>query len=133
MRLEYVEPGGEVDSEGDTITDGCTAVCGPGTDRVARSADSTRFELVTSGGHQLQPVVRPGKLGQFARWRGCSSLTSAVAASVSTTRSVAQLALGTGCDAGWGRVGTCRARWLTRISSLSAAGFQEMRPARAPA
>jgi len=43
------------------------AVCGPGADRVARSADSTRFELVTSGGHQLRPVVRPGKLGQFAR------------------------------------------------------------------
>ena len=38
-----------------------------GADRVARSADSTRFELVTSGGHQLRPVVRPGKLGQFAR------------------------------------------------------------------
>jgi hypothetical protein len=36
-------------------------------DRVARSADSTRFELVTSGCHQLLPVVRPGKLGQFAR------------------------------------------------------------------
>ena len=67
MRLEYVEPVGEVDSEGDTITDGWTAVCGPGADRVAGSADSTRFELVTSGGHQLQPVVRPGKLGQFAR------------------------------------------------------------------
>lgn len=42
------------------------AVCGPGADRVARSADSTRFELVTLGWHQLRPLVRPGKLGQFA-------------------------------------------------------------------
>ena len=36
-------------------------------------------------------------------------------------------------DAGWGRVGACRAQWLTSISSLSAAGFQEMWPVRAPA
>ena len=99
-------------------------------DRVARSVDSTRFELVTSGGHQLQPVVRPGKLGQFARrhywlaprsddavgagfgfgagrWRDCSSLTSAVAASLRKTGSMAQMALGTGvmpAGAGWAHV-----------------------------
>ena len=46
---------------------------------------------------------------------------------------MAQFALGTGCDTGWGRKGICRARWLTSISSLSAAGFQEMRPAWTPA
>ena len=33
---------------------------------------------------------------------------------------------------GWCRAGNCRARWLTTVSSLSAAGFQEMRPAMAP-
>ena len=43
------------------------AVCGPGADRVARSAHSTRVELVTSGGHQLRPMVHPGKLGHFGR------------------------------------------------------------------
>ncbi len=46
---------------------------------------------------------------------------------------MAQLTLGTGCDTGWGWKGICRARWLTSISSLSAAGFQEMWPVRAPA
>ena len=65
--------------------------------------------------------------------RDCSGLTSVVAASIRRVGPVAQLALATSCDAGWGRVGACRARWLTSISSLSAAGFQEMRPARAPA
>ena len=48
-------------------------------------------------------------------------------------RMVAQLVLETGCDAGWGRAGICRAQSLTDISSLSAAGFQEMWPVRAPA
>ncbi len=77
------------------------------------------------------------RLAQGSAWgralRDCSSWTSAVAASVRRAGSVAQLALGTGCDAGWGRKGICRARGLTSISSLSAAGFQEMWPVRAPA
>jgi hypothetical protein len=43
------------------------AVCGPRVDRIARSADSTRFQHVTAGCHPLLPMDRPGKLGQFAR------------------------------------------------------------------
>ena len=39
------------------------------------------------------------------RWRDCSSLTLGVAALVRQAGSVAQLALGAGCDAGWGRAG----------------------------
>ena len=43
------------------------AVCVLQADRVARSADSARVELVTLGCRPPQPVMRPGKLGQFAR------------------------------------------------------------------
>ena len=124
-------------------------------DRVARSAVLTRGEPVTWDRHLRQPsqvlvgwgnlrVVTTGwrrvvttRLAQGLALgralRDCSRSTSADAASIRRAGPVAQLALGTGCDAGWGRVGICRARWLTGISSFSAAGFQEMWPVRAPA
>ncbi len=84
------------------------------------------------GGRHLGPslapaTVSPCRLGQFARRHyRLAPLRSGRAGSL------ALLALGPGCDAGWGRLGACRARCLTSISSLSAAGFQEMRPVRAP-
>ncbi len=86
--------------------------------------------------YRLAPVVTTQLAQGWAgagRWRSCSSLASPVTASVRNVGSTAQLVVATGCDAGWGRVGACRARWLKSISSLSAAEFQEIRPAMAPA
>ena len=100
-----------------------------------RSAEAAREikSLIATSVEQVDNGTRVVQEAWSRALRGFSSLTSVVAASVRQAGWAAQLALGTDCDAGWVRVGARRARWLTSISSLSAAGFQEMRPARAPA
>ena len=59
-------------------------------------------EMLGKGGSAAGRSTRIALIGA-GRWRDCSSLTSAVVATVWQAGSVAQLALGAGCDAGWGQ------------------------------
>ena len=128
------------------------AGCGPGQIALHGLRFGARGERVTWGGHLLQPVGRPRRLGQFARrhyWRvprsddavgagsgllqcagevDCSIALSAFASSVMVTvvegMAPKALALRTGRVMDWSAIGCAS-------PSLSAAGFKEMWPARA--